>query len=387
MTNTSKSAGIAGRLYYVDNLRTLLAVFVIMVHLASTYSGVGFWAYHERPTDDFTYYFLINIIIFGHAFIVSTFFMISGYFSARSIEKKSFFPFIWGKLVRLGLPFLMFYYLLSPYGYFIKHTQYITFGEYWEFLMTCFETNDRFRYGASWFLVALIMFDALFSFAFIWLRKKKVNMKLPFSRIVILLLILSVVTYVVRIWHPIHSAEFGFRFANFPRYVFFYVIGALAFKSGFQLEWGRNSQRRTYISLIVISLTMALALIFFFDKENQKSFMGGANYYSFFYSFWETLASFTIGVGLLVLFRKYFNFSNPVIKFFTDNAFTVFIIHTPVLLTTAVKLRHWQVSGTYKFFVALVISLVLTFGFSFLINSFFRSPKLLYRKLVKKEIK
>jgi peptidoglycan/LPS O-acetylase OafA/YrhL len=34
-----------GRLLYVDNLRLLIIVFVVMHHLAVTYSGFGSWYY------------------------------------------------------------------------------------------------------------------------------------------------------------------------------------------------------------------------------------------------------------------------------------------------------------------------------------------------------
>ena len=35
------------RLFYIDNLRLLMIMFVVMHHLAVTYTGFGSWYYNE----------------------------------------------------------------------------------------------------------------------------------------------------------------------------------------------------------------------------------------------------------------------------------------------------------------------------------------------------
>lgn len=36
------------RLYYFDNLKILMVIFVVVMHAAVTYSGNGRWYYNER---------------------------------------------------------------------------------------------------------------------------------------------------------------------------------------------------------------------------------------------------------------------------------------------------------------------------------------------------
>ncbi len=40
--------------YYIDNLRTLLIILVILWHMAVTYGAPGFWPYQESQPDDLT---------------------------------------------------------------------------------------------------------------------------------------------------------------------------------------------------------------------------------------------------------------------------------------------------------------------------------------------
>lgn len=53
------------RLLYVDNLRTLLIIMVILWHMAVTYGAPGFWPYQESQPDEstalvFTLFSVIN---------------------------------------------------------------------------------------------------------------------------------------------------------------------------------------------------------------------------------------------------------------------------------------------------------------------------------------
>ena len=42
------------RLFFVDNLRTLLIIMVVVFHLAVTYGASGHWPYREGQPDDLT---------------------------------------------------------------------------------------------------------------------------------------------------------------------------------------------------------------------------------------------------------------------------------------------------------------------------------------------
>jgi len=69
------------RLFFIDNLRTLMIVLVVVQHLSVTYGGEGLWYYKEGQAD-----MLTSSLLSIHNGIVQSFFMgmlflLAGYFT------------------------------------------------------------------------------------------------------------------------------------------------------------------------------------------------------------------------------------------------------------------------------------------------------------------
>ena len=71
------------RLLYVDNLRTLLIIMVILWHMAVTYGAPGFWPYREGHADELTTLLFTLFGAINGPYVLGFFFMlvffISGY--------------------------------------------------------------------------------------------------------------------------------------------------------------------------------------------------------------------------------------------------------------------------------------------------------------------
>ena len=72
---------------FIDNLRILLVVLVILHHLAVTYGGEGSWYYYEGQADPLTSMLLTLFVVFNQAFFMGFYFLIAGYFVPRSLER------------------------------------------------------------------------------------------------------------------------------------------------------------------------------------------------------------------------------------------------------------------------------------------------------------
>lgn len=73
------------RLLFIDNLRILLIILVILVHLAITYGApVGDWYYQEVEAGMIESIFYIFFIAVSQSFFMGFFFLISGYFAPGS---------------------------------------------------------------------------------------------------------------------------------------------------------------------------------------------------------------------------------------------------------------------------------------------------------------
>ena len=90
------------RLLFVDNLRILLMCGVLVVHLNATYGAVGSWYYHDPAYDLLTGIFLTILNGIGMACGMGAFFLIAGYFTPGSYDRKGPRSFLRDRLVRLG---------------------------------------------------------------------------------------------------------------------------------------------------------------------------------------------------------------------------------------------------------------------------------------------
>jgi hypothetical protein len=103
------------RLFFVDNLRIVLIIMVLLWHLAITYGASGFWPYQEvRRPDDLTSLVFTLFSAVNGPYALGFFFLIAGYFTPRSYDRKRPGPFFRDRLLRLGIPMLIYIFVFDP---------------------------------------------------------------------------------------------------------------------------------------------------------------------------------------------------------------------------------------------------------------------------------
>jgi len=102
------SAKPPARLFHLDNLRVYLTILVILHHTAIAYGAVGDWPIVDPAVDDISPIFLTFFTAVNQSYFMSAFFLLAGYFTPRSLDRKGRASFIKDRLIRLGIPLLLF---------------------------------------------------------------------------------------------------------------------------------------------------------------------------------------------------------------------------------------------------------------------------------------
>jgi surface polysaccharide O-acyltransferase-like enzyme len=76
---------------------------------------------------------------------------------------------------------------------------------------------------------------------------------------------------------------------------------------------------------------------------------------------WESFTCVAISYGLLVIFRKTFNSQGRLAKFMSDNAFSVYVFHPPLVIIGARMLHSVTWEPLVKFAVLTFIACVTSF--------------------------
>ena len=101
--------------FYIDCLRSLMIALVVLLHTALTYGGSGLWFYHElRPSAALSSEILTLFAATNQAYFMGFLFLLAGYFTPGSLERKGYARFLSDRFLRLGLPLLAFGLILGP---------------------------------------------------------------------------------------------------------------------------------------------------------------------------------------------------------------------------------------------------------------------------------
>jgi peptidoglycan/LPS O-acetylase OafA/YrhL len=73
------------RFAFIENLRILLVVLVILHHLAVTYGGEGSWYYYEGQADPIANMVLTLFVVVNQAFFMAFYFAIAAYTLCRAL--------------------------------------------------------------------------------------------------------------------------------------------------------------------------------------------------------------------------------------------------------------------------------------------------------------
>jgi len=151
------------RYLYIDNLRLLMIIFVVMVHLAVTYSGKGGWYYKEGANLD-----TISTVIFGYflsftqGYFMGFLFLIAGYLVPSAYDKKGFNRFLKDRLLRLGIPTLFYMLLIDPsINLFLNKISLSKIPSLYLHYIISFEFISGS--GPLWFAFTLLIFSFLYA--------------------------------------------------------------------------------------------------------------------------------------------------------------------------------------------------------------------------------
>jgi len=101
-------------LFFIDNLRVWLAVLVVLHHLSVIYAANTAFYYVEPANNALTTVALVFFQLFNQAYFMGLFFFLSGYFTPASYDRKGAGVFLKDRLLRLGVPLLVFAFVLGP---------------------------------------------------------------------------------------------------------------------------------------------------------------------------------------------------------------------------------------------------------------------------------
>ncbi len=377
------------RLLFVDNLRILLICGVLVAHLNVTYGG-GNWMYHDPTAPDlFTGAFLWTLGGIGMACGMGLFFLLAGYFTPRSYDRKGGAAFVRDRLIRLGIPWLVYSLLLQPLVVYIAQGLP---GSFWSFYIPSYlHGAHSIADGPIWFVELLLFFSLIYA-TWRWLTRQRMQTtastgKLPsYLAIFGFICALGLVTFVVRLWWPagFQPGPFNVDLGYLPQYISLYVVGIVASRRNWFFTFTPRMGRDWSLIALLATLPFYGLVAYYMllgggmaGKQPGILLWGGFNWLALCYALWESFVVVGVGIGLLVLFRQRLNHQGRLAKELAADVYTVYLIHPVVLVGFAYAFSVVALYPLLKWGIAVVVTIPLCF----LISSGIRRIPLVNRVL------
>jgi peptidoglycan/LPS O-acetylase OafA/YrhL len=344
------------RANFIDRLRVFLAVLVILHHAAITYGASGGWFYREVTCAwTSTSLLLTALVAVNQAFFMGMFFLLAGYFTPDSLRRKGWLHFLVDRLLRLGIPLVVFGVLLGPLsralaGHPAGHSV----------LQTWLDMVGRgtFVVGPLWFALALLLFSLGWV---LWTGRPQRPTDTPALRgdelapwpaWLLSALCVGGCALLIRLWVPVGESVAGLQLGYFASYAFLFYLGCRA-ATGRRLE--RLTARDAVTWGVVSVFTMPWIFIVGFLEGaldgKPVNFSGGLGLAAVVYAFWEPLVAWGVIAALLYVFRARFNQPSLLWGRCAGNAYTAFVVHAPVLVGLSVVAAQWRGPAALKFAV------------------------------------
>lgn len=317
---------------YLDNLKTFLIALVISHHLAAAHGAAAGWYYIVPPPAGSIAPVVLTIFVaVNQSFFMSLFFFVSAYFTPPSYDRKGPGLFLKDRFIRLGIPFLVYFFILNPSLTFMA----FRFNDVAVQSYPSFMIHNFIRYSGSgplWFVLSLLIFTVMYALvrAILQKCKKELHTISPPTNPQVFAFVIGIglVTFLVRVWFSASRDIFNLSLGNFPLYICMFIFGVWARRFSWLDKLNAKQANLWFgvsVALIAIMpLVMALGGAL---GGNTEAFQGGANWQAYAYAAWEPFLCVGICMKLLVMFRNRFNSENLITRSMARSAYTVYIIH------------------------------------------------------------
>jgi peptidoglycan/LPS O-acetylase OafA/YrhL len=336
------------RIFFLDHLRAALVILVVLHHVALVYGAGAPFYYVEPPlTDPLAYLVLLVFVLFNQAWFMSALFLIAGYFTPGSYERKGSGSFLKSRLLRLGIPLLVWIFVISPLS---------SIG-FWYIPAEFTGINDPLTWqaypfliglGVAWFIAMLLIFSIGYV---VWreaTKNEKTAARSSFSPpgylgTGIFILALALASYLVRIVIPMGKEILDFPTLSYlPQYLGFFIVGIVAYRRNWMRTLPGSMGVAGFVAAIAASLILfPLAVsgtMFSLQFSEPASWVGNGTWQSAVYALWDSLFAVGMTMAAITFFRRFFNEKSRFGTFLSQQSYAVYIIHVPIIVFLAIAL-------------------------------------------------
>ena len=350
-------AGRGQREDWADNLRVLVIAVVVVWHTAAGYLAGASWYYMDRSTSK------VWTAVWGPAWIISAFalaplFLVAGWFSARSLAHKGAGGFARSRLLRLGVPLIVYIFLINPLCNYLGDLGSRGHPSLAHYL------GAGYSAGPLWFVAALLAF----SLAYALLRRVQPP---PVARrwsgvqvMVAAAVLIAVTVFLVSRWSPLDATStlLNLMWASWPQGAGLFALGVWAGEAGSLEDLTAWARRLGWTALAATALLVAMVV---YEKTRgqaaAQSALHGAGWPIMLGVVLYGVASVAVTVWFTTLIRARWAGDGPLRARAGRASYATYVLHPLLLTAIMVLFASLALAPELKFLTVVVVAVPVCF--------------------------
>ena len=315
-----------------------------------------------------------------------------GYFSPRSYDRKGVSSFWKERILRLGIPVLLYVLIINPVIYYLlaslgiqPWSSTLQSGSFVEYYLSNFQSLSNFvgfitTFAITWFLVVLLIFTAVYT---IWRQiakndsiQQRIPEELPIPKFIYLFLLaigLGILAFFVRIAFPVEQWPLGLPLAYLIQYFMMFSVGVVAYRYDWINQMTRQHAKVWAITIFaVVMLYFTYFFVFVGVDSDYTLFFGGLILEALVFALVDNIICMGMIFLLIKIFYAKFNTRGTVLKKLADSSYTVYLIHPFVVIPVSLGIAPVSLSPLIKMAIVVPVSVVLCYLICILIMQLFR---------------
>jgi glucans biosynthesis protein C len=347
------------RVGWVDNLRVAVIAGVIVVHTATGYViDLAGWYYDdERDVSSVWSAVLMVPAVLGALFLLGPLFFVAGWFSARALARRGPGAFVRSRLLRLGVPLVLFVVVLQPLTDYLGNIRDEA-GSFAFYL-------ERTEVGAMWFVAALLAF----SVAYALLRRAHPHTRRtePGGRLIVLAALASAVSsfLVWQVWPLTEEAVLNLKFAEWPQGAVLFALGVLAAEAGWVDDLPPLSRVRRLGWTALTGVVAFLALVAFGVSSGADDLGPSVGWPTMATAVLSGLVAVTGTVWFVVWFATRWRDHGPLVGAAARGSYATYVLHSLLVTLLMLAFAPLALSAWPKFLLVAVVAVPACFAIGY----------------------
>jgi glucans biosynthesis protein C len=356
----------------IDTLKLLLVVGVIVGHATMAWTDNDeAWVLSEPPIREPLLSVVNLMALVGVLFAMSTFFLIAGSFTPRSLERKGLRRFVIDRTLRFGLPLLFYLLFLAPIVEYVDAREQ---GD-WHKSFAAFLPHiwRRPAPGPLWFLEVLLAFSIGYAVIRTIVPPRDGAHRLHPLRVrhlVVAVCVTAVALYLVRL-RVSFDEEIGqdLFLGQSPVWLTGFAFGIVGAEHGWFERISPQMSRLLFgvawsaVGGVVVVVATDVGAM----GADIEEFYGGAKWQAAALALLQGILVVSMPLWLVDVFRRRLPDQTRFVREMSRAAFGAYIVHQVVLVGTVVATRHVAWSREIEYLMAAALAVVGSFGIGALI--------------------